>query len=1133
MTVVDQLSFSKNALNQYAQKIGNLIDSEVANEESFYADFRDLLKDFFKTDEFEIIVVPKSEETADKPDFIVYMDNIPIIHIEGKNPYDPIDKWLLADTTNRLFDQVYRFRGRENNNIQVIITDFIHIWVIDKDSPNSKDSDHQVKLKIKLIDDSHSTWKVFSGIKQKFESILNFVCEDIVLSISKVSSMIPLLVKYAKMLRDKIIGIFKEKSNPMKIYLESIRNDFLDSIFSSDKEKKSQEFADLVAQTLVYGGFIAWMRFCKEGNDPEEFSFNTCSRYLPYGTFTFNLFIDISTKSTPEIQDQIISKIERVFQSTQFEKIIEDMETLMITFYTDFLWKYDPEIAKDRGIVFTPHPIINFIVRGIDYFLKLYFNIQEGLISPSVKYLDPAAGTMGFPCEIIRTVRKCFEVKYEMQPGRIISEFDNWVKNCFLKNIYAFEILMAPYVLGHLRTNMLLDELGRKTNSSNDRVKLFLFNTLMKLQTKISDFRNPAIGQEIVEALNVRNSKNILVVLSNPPYNVSSQNKFDWIEKMINYKIDFFTEIEKKELARNPNNEEELILTFRKRKNDYFWDLQREGTKDISGYKAIQDDYVKFIRFAQWKIKKNGYGIVGFITNNYYLDGLIFRGMRSSLMRDFDEIWVVDLHGDARKGIPDSIKEVGIDLDENVFDIRVGVAIVFFIRKENHSEEECSIKYIDKWGSKFEKFEFLQKSIQDLNFKNIPKRVDYEFCPDEFVLREKYSKFNYLVDIFKKNIVGVASGHAQEVLGMSKKETRENIRKLFNKYLDMDPNSLNQPNKLWNPKNILKTSLDSALDKIFEYIWNGFDRVYICYDNYLIGRDRYELMQYLIPPNNNISLIVNRKSRGTKGDSSVFIADTIFRDNCLEGASGLSSYSFPLLINDSEEPDDRDRLKPAIHSNIKQKFKEKLKYKDKVTDKQIFFYIYGVLNTPIYRKRYYLGLKEDFPRIPFPEMLDLFLDMMKLGKRLAELHLLKAGDLDDVHFEMGLSTDYKVHYIRKNDKDENGNQIPDTFDPKTNKIYFKKRKKSQIQAEKDGDQLDDITWIGGITQEMWDFEIGGRQQLKEWLYARIYSEEIKKNTIQRPLNTNELKYFLNMCDAIKKTIELLPELDEAYRKIDP
>jgi hypothetical protein len=291
MTVVDQLSFSKNALNQYAQQIGNLIDSEVANEESFYADFRDLLKDFFKTDEFEIIVVPKSEETSDKPDFIVYMDNIPIIHIEGKNPYDPIDKWLLADTSNRLFDQVYRFRGRELNNIPVIITDFIHIWIIDKDSPNSKDSDHQVKTKLKLIDDSQSTWKAMSGIKQKFESMLNYVCEDIVLSISKVSSMIPLLVKYAKMLRDKIIELFKQKSNPMKVYLESMRNDFLDSIFSSDKEKKSQEFADLVAQTLIYGGFIAWMRFCKEGNDPEDFSFNICSRYLPYGSFTFNLFI--------------------------------------------------------------------------------------------------------------------------------------------------------------------------------------------------------------------------------------------------------------------------------------------------------------------------------------------------------------------------------------------------------------------------------------------------------------------------------------------------------------------------------------------------------------------------------------------------------------------------------------------------------------------------------------------------------------------------------------------------------------------------------------------------------------------------------------------------------------------------
>ncbi len=1125
MTVVDQLSFSKNALNQYVKKIEKLIESEVANEESFYADFRDLLKKFFKTDEFEIIIVPKSEETADKPDFIVYMDNIPIIHIEGKNPYDPVDKWLLFDTTNRLFDQVYRFRGREDNNIPVIVTDFINIWVIDKDTPNSKDCDHQIKLKLKIIDDSGSSWKTYSGIKPKLESALNYVCKDIVLSISKVSSMIPHLVKYAKMLRDEIISVFKENSNPMKLYLESIRNDFLDSIFSSDKERKSQDFADLIAQTLVYGGFVAWMRFCKDGNNSKDFSFNKASKYLPYGTFTFNLFVDISTKSTPEIQDKVISKVERVFQSTQFEKVIENTETLMITFYSNFLWQYDPEIAKDRGIVYTPHPIINFIVRGIDYFSKKYFNISDGIASTNINFLDPAAGTMGFPCEIIRLSKEYFSDKYKIQPGRLLNEFSKWAKNSFLKNTFAFEILMAPYVLGHLRTNMLLDELGVKINPSTERIKLFLFNTLMELQTTLADFRNPAIGQEIVEALNIRNNKKILVVLSNPPYNVSSQNKFEWIERKINYEDNSFQ-----------NKSEEEILEIKKKKNDYYWDLQREGTKKITGVKALQDDYVKFIRFAQWKVKQNKYGIVGYITNNYYIDGLVFRGMRSSLYRDFDYIYILNLKGDARKSIPRKIRDQGITNDENVFDIKTGVAIVFLIRTGNHSNDECEIKYDEKWGTKLEKFEYLTHEIKDLTFENIPKRLDHEFCPDEFDLREKYMAFSYILDIFKKHVQGIVTAHDSFISDIDKENLIKKLEAFFNNE-DLSKYGTSAPrNRDWDPDEArTRTDLEAAINKIVTWNYRNLDRRFLCYDIPLIngGTNRFQIMQFLISPNtNNYTLIINRQNRSDLA-SSFLISDTIFEHKCCEGASGLDSYAFPLMVNDSTEPDDYENPKIAKDSNIREEFKSMLSYSEDITDDNIFFYVYSILYSPTYRKRYSIGLMEDFPRIPFPNDKDVFLELARLGKKLANFHLIKDGVVCSTEFTMSSSEDYHIYDIRKNDKDSDRNQIPDTYDPKTQRIYLKKRTKAQIQAEKEGDNLDGITWIEGISQEMWDFEIGGRQQLKDWLYFRRYSPQIKKYTIQRPLNSDELEYFLMMCDAIKKTIELLPELDEVYKRIDP
>ncbi len=330
----------------------------------------------------------------------------------------------------------------------------------------------------------------------------------------------------------------------------------------------------------------------------------------------------------------------------------------------------------------------------------------------------------------------------------------------------------------------------------------------------------------------------------------------------------------------------------------------------------------------------------------------------------------------------------------------------------------------------------------------------------------------------------------------------------------------------------METTKENALNRIIQWNFRGFDTRYLCYDTALLVRDRFELMQYLIPPNNNnLTLIINRQNRSELA-SSFFISDKGFEHKCCEGASGLDSYAFPLSINESDDPDITSTPKNAIHSNITISFKTSLSYNTKITDENIVYYIYGILYSPTYRERYHLGLMEDYPRIPFSETFEIFERMSNLGKRLTELHLMKAPDLDDAHFDMSLSTDYKIYNVRRNDKDEKGKQISDTYDPDMKKIYIKKRKKSQIKAEQEGDQLDDITWIGGITQEMWDFEIGGRQQLKEWLYTRRYSKDIKKFTIQRALNIDELKYFLKMCDTIKKTIELLPELDEIYKKID-
>lgn len=1070
MTVTDQLTFSKNALNKYAQKIGALIDQEVATEESFYPDFRDLLKNYFSSNEFEVISVPKAESTEDKPDFIIYMDNIPIINIEAKNPYDPIDKWILATSKNRLFEQIYRYRGRENGNIPVIITDFLQILVIDNDSPNSMDSDHQVKYKFKIVDDSSSKWKSFTNAKKNFEGALNYACEDITISITKISSMIPHLVKYAKKLKNKIIEVFNEASNPMKTYLESIRNDFLKSIFSSDKEKKSQEFADLFSQTLIYGGFIAWMRFCKDGNSSLDFAFNIVTRYLPYGTFIYSIFSEISVKLSPEVQNKIISKIERIFQSSNFERITENTETLMITFYSDFLQKYDPVMAKDRGIVYTPHPIVSYITRGVDCLLKKYYNKSNGVASSDIYFLDPAAGTMAFPIEILRLAKSNFEKKYSKQPSRVMNEFNDWVHKIFLKNTFAFEILMAPYVLGHFRINMILEDLGAKIDPLKDRVNLFLFNTLMSSQTTINDFRNVSIGEEIIKALNIRKSQEILVVLSNPPYNVSSQNKIDWIEN----KMDLY-----------------------------------KHNLDEKNIQPLSDDYVKFIRFAQWKLCEAPNcqkGIVGFITNNTYLDGRIFRVMRLELCKSFDYIYITNLHGKMRGG------EQG-----NVFDISVGVSIVFFIRLENHSDENFNVFYRSIPNTtKYEKFQELDKPFLLSDYKKLPLTKNHYFVPIEFnsEIALKFYHFYSIDKIFINSSTGIKTHHDTFLIANEKDSLKKRLNLFFNgnddqlKKIGMELKA----SKSWNPKDARsKGNLNKAINSIDYISYRGFSKEFLIYDNIFVERGRPSFMAQISPKN---PVICTTKQLMKPPFSHTFITTIPFDICVLSTNSKESAYGFPLFFDNK--------------SNIT---KPTLPYI--VSEIEIFYYVYGILNSNQYRKKYEKFLERDFPRIPFPDEKDPFIEMSNLGKKLSDLYLFKDKDLDHTQFLMSESTDYKIYNVRSKDKDNQGNQISDTYDPITQRIYFKKRLKSQIQMEKEGDRLDDITWIGGISQAMWDFEIGGRQQLKQWLFARRFGTENKKNTIPRPLTNEELEYFLVMCDAIKKTIEILPEIDTVYKKIDP
>ena len=302
---------------------------------------------------------------------------------------------------------------------------------------------------------------------------------------------------------------------------------------------------------------------------------------------------------------------------------------------------------------YTPEPVVKYIVRAIHDLLKTHFDLQDGLASKDVTLLDPAGGTLTFPAEAIKLAVEEYTTKYG-DAGKT-----KLIKNQILKNFYAFELMMAPYAIGHIKISFLLEELGY-TMQDDDRFKLYLTNTLDMEDLKQTEIPGlESLSDENHLAGQIKQKEPILVILGNPPYSGHSANSNDWTERLLKEDMDGAT-------------------------GYYTVDGKPLGEKNP---KWLQDDYVKFLRFAQWKIHKAGQGIVGMITNHSYLDNPTFRGMRQSLMNTYNEIYIIDLHGNAlrKETTPDGGK------DENVFDIRQGTAIAIFVKTKMEKEVKFTI----------------------------------------------------------------------------------------------------------------------------------------------------------------------------------------------------------------------------------------------------------------------------------------------------------------------------------------------------------------------------------------------------------------------------------------------------------
>ncbi len=1034
-------------LKAYLRQIADTNTQGDAREESYYPFLKSLFDEYCSSigkKKVHITILPKKTE-AGNPDFRVWDGKQHITgYIEAKDPatenLDRIEeteqlKRYLHTFPNMILTNFFEFRLYRNG----VRTDKVLVgrpYVVHKlkTTPPAEKETEFLQLLEKFF--SFSLPKVYDAKSLAIE-----------------------LAKRTRFLKNEVIAKeLREEEKEGKGFIRGFYKAFKDYLISSLTE---DEFSDLYAQTITYGLFAARTR--------SENGFNRKLAYdnIPHTVGILrDVFQFVSLGALPQQMEWIIDDISEILSVTDVSKILHQFfhegkgKDPIVHFYETFLAEYDPKTREMRGVYYTPEPVVSYIVRSLHSILKEQFKRPDGFADKTVTVLDPAAGTLTFLAETAKLAVDEFVSKYG-EGGK-----ENFIKEHILRNFYAFELMMAPYAVGHLKMSFLLEELGYRLKS-DDRVKLYLTNTLEMEELAQTELPGMAsLSEESHLAGKVKKEQPILVILGNPPYSVSSINKSDFIEKEMN--------------------------------------VYKEDVRDEKNIQPLSDDYIKFIRFAHWKIDSDGKGIIGMITNNSYLSGLIHRGMRKKLLESFDEIYILNLHGNSRIGekCPDGSK------DENVFDIQQGVSISLFI-KNKKQKGMGKVFYQNVYGLRIKKYEYLNRHyLVSTKWEKLqPSEPHYFFEEKEFAEQSKYNTFLSIQDIFVQSSSGVTTHRDHFVVGFTKEEIKQRIRTFTS---DLPDELVRQTFDLGDTHDFTLKDARGKLKKadwkesILPYLYRPFDSRYVCYRPELIDRDRHDIMQHFVKE--NLGLVVMRQYlyEPVKIYNYVFCVDKL-SDRRLFISNRGAGFIFPLHLYQK-----KDNPKKSSLANIMLLFEPEAKYglkkpnlspalieklsktfKKEPSPEQIFFYIYAVLHSETYRTKYAEFLKIDFPRVPFTKDYKLFRKMAEYGNMLVDLHLLKSPELDSPIARFQGKGDNRVEKPR--------------YDEKAEMVHLNKAQ-----------------YFEGIPRDVWAYQIGGYQVCDKWL----------KDRKERILSLDEILTYCRIVTAIQKTIEIQKDIDSFYKEIE-
>jgi hypothetical protein len=1018
--------------------------------------------------------------TCGAPDFIITNKQTPLGYIETK------DIGVSLDQTEHS-DQLKRYLGSLSN---LILTDYVEFrWYVS--------GEPRMTVRLAKVGANHKLISENGGVEKLTDLLQGFMLTQTP-TVSSPKELATRMAALAQLIRNAIRLAFEseEGGGSLHIQMEGFRQVLLPDL-------TYEQFADMYAQTICYGLFAAR---CNE-KPGTTFTREHAAYDIPKtNPFLRKMFGYIAG---PDLDERIVWAVDdlaELLNRSDMAAILKDFgkrtrqEDPVVHFYETFLAQYDPKLRELRGVYYTPEPVVSYIVRSVDQLLKRDFDLPDGLADTTtlkatssdgnyslathkLQILDPATGTGTFLYYIINHIYESFKDNRGM--------WSSYVSQHLLPRLFGFELLMAPYAVAHLKLGLQLAETGYDFKD-NERLGVYLTNTL---EEGFEGSKLPFVEwlvEEATAAGNIKHDFPVMVVLGNPPYSGHSANKGQWITK--------------------------LIETY------------KEGCPELkkpAQAKWLSDDYVKFIRFAQWRIERTGYGILAFITNHSYLDNPTFRGMRQSLLRSFDDIYILDLHGNSKKKelTPDGTK------DENVFDIQQGVAIGLFVRRRGGASAArlATVHHANLWGlrgvyelsEQRQALQLIMKGkyhwLAEHDVTNTPWETLDPQTPFFLLTTQntqhliEYEAGWKIPDIFRPNgdpAPGIVTTQDEFAISWTKAEAIKKVEQLLATESEDEARRLfrlcaqDQWQYIWAKKELAD---GQWRHETVEVLYRPFDIRWTVFNRYVAVHRRERVMRHMLA-GQNVGITIGRAGQVIdQGEwDIVFCTRNITEYNLYRrGGNNL----FPLYLY----PDTSKRTLFDIelhtnapggrHPNLAQTFTKDFSERlgmEFIPDgkgdlyktfgpEDILHYMYAIFYSPTYRSRYAQFLKIDFPRLPLTSNTDLFRALCAIGDGLIGLHLMaKYGQYMPNYPEPGNNMIEKVEYTQYTDKPEQG------------RVWINKTQ-----------------YFDEVTPEGWEFHIGGYQVCQKWL----------KDRKGRALSFDDIRHYQRIVAALAETITLMDQID--------